>query len=139
MQKINLTHDGGDELLITVNGTPVWTSSNNPGVVPLPGTPQADPDLTVALNNLAEVHGTTAVQHMIRAIQRNANGPILSDYLAATAAAEIAALLRRRPDLKYIEARRAIADRWGYSGTSISNFNKIADKGWYATQNGATE
>lgn len=143
MQEINLKYDGVEDLVITVNGTPIWASNTATreateglNVAPLPGSSGADPDLTTALDELAKQHGVVAVQHMIRTIRHNDSGPVESEWLARKAAEDIAGYMKTRQGVQYDEARRVIGTRWGYSGTSMTNFYKIADRGWMATQSG---
>jgi hypothetical protein len=138
MQTIDIAYKSGDDLVITVNGTPIWASTTEARkatdgltVAPLPGSVGADPDLTTALDELTEQHGIVAVQLMIRTIRHNENGPAVSEWLAGKAADDIADLMRTSKNLSYADARSRIGKRWGYSGTSMTNFYKIADRGWY--------
>lgn len=144
MTTVNLDHDGLTDLTVEVNGHAVWSSTTEThtteqcqDTVPLPGSAGADPDLTTALTDLTNRYGIVAVQNMIRTIRHNDNGPVISGYLAAEAAAAIAALMKRNPQLSYQDARSRVGDVWGYKGTSKTNFYKIADSGWMNTQSGA--
>jgi hypothetical protein len=90
----------------------------------LPNTP----DNAVAETlKLAEIFGTSEVYAFLGLMHGN-NSPI-GEVRALLGASLVIAEMRENPALDYFAARLSVGKRLGYAGTSLSNWNKVSDRG----------
>src|SRR4051812_19868125 len=79
------------------------------------------------LLRLAEVFGDVDLFKFCGVLHHN-DSP-LGEVRALLAGRHIMAMMRENPALDYKQARLAVGKVFGYSGTGLSNWHKIADRG----------
>lgn len=88
--------------------------------------PSAGPQ---GLQELVDAVGTQNFQRFIR-WSRDKTDATITDFVSMLAAGEVIDVMTNNPDMSYITARHQIARRWGYIGTSLTNFYRYADRGY---------
>ncbi len=80
------------------------------------------------LETLIQTVGIQNFQQFMR-WARDKHDTTITDFISVKAATEVLDLKANNPDMTYVQARLQIARRWGYSGTSLTNFYRYADAG----------